>query len=82
MHGTKHLYHYTVIEKLEHSKSKSRQNIQWPRKIMAAITALQFLISLVELCKSFPKWVHEVCGIFIPKDIVVPLLHAECSNAK
>ena len=37
-------------------KSNKSRRIQWPVKIMRAVRRLQILLSLIELCKSFPKW--------------------------
>ena len=41
-------------------------------KIMPAVRGFKFLLSLVEICNSFPKSVDELCDIFSSKNIVQP----------
>ena len=49
---------------------------------MRAVGGPRSLLFLVELCKSFPKWVDEDCGICSSKDIVQPHFHEESLNVK
>ena len=56
-----HLYSYTVTLKSLLFKSKNSWKTQQPVKNIRAVAGLQYLLSLEELCESFPKW--GICSL-------------------
>ena len=64
-----------------HDIRKNSRKIQQTVKIIRAVEGLQFIPFLVEIWKSFPKGIDEVCAICNSKDIVQILFHMElCGN--
>ena len=61
---------------------KNSRKIQQPVKNTRAVEGLQFLLSLVEICKSFAKGIDEVCAIRSSKDIVQIRFHSEILYVK
>ena len=57
---TTHLFSLYSHRDVKRCRSKNSGQIQLPVKTMQIVSGLQILLSLVELYKSFQKWVNEV----------------------